>query len=456
MYYFKLFDTTLFEFELKKINFSWHATDIRLRNYNKNLFPEILKSKITDDTILSFLKTRVIPKNRAFVQNILETNGLDRNDTKGIIDICKGLSLNDSYWVVDDDSLKFDDYNLYDNEFSETLATVAFTGYSSKIKGIATSPEFTTNGVLPKAWRRMNDVIYLFKGGTDKSQFSNAGNEPYSEFYASQVAKKMGINYVEYGLVKWKGILASTCPLFTSKHVSYVPIYLATNSQDIGTIWNWCKERGWGKQFADMIAFDSLIINTDRHFGNFGILKNSDTGEYIGLSPVFDNGEGLLSKARQDYFADKETLDTYIHSDEMSNSAYGISFTELVSGICGKEQIAELRKLANFKFNRHEKYNLDENRLSLLEGMIRSRSIELINVIENPIELDIHVSVDVSEWEKLYPVGTTVLYKEFNEIGVVEGIDDEGLLLKLEDNSYITVHPIDNDIEVVKQVEIHS
>ena len=96
------------------------------------------------------MQQRVVPKNRTFVKNILETQGLDFRDIKGIIDISKGLALTDCYWITKDDNLKFEDYNLYDNNFSEVLSLVAFTVYTSKIKGIATSPEFTTNGALKK------------------------------------------------------------------------------------------------------------------------------------------------------------------------------------------------------------------------------------------------------------------------------------------------------------------
>ena len=51
-----------------------------------------------------------------------------------------------------------------------------------------TSSEPTTNGMLPKGWRFIGggDGIYLYKGGT--SGAANTGNEPYSEFYASQIA----------------------------------------------------------------------------------------------------------------------------------------------------------------------------------------------------------------------------------------------------------------------------
>ena len=43
--------------------------------------------------------------------------------------LCKGLSLNDSYWVVPSDfSGTFKEYNLYENRFSEVLSLVAYTG----------------------------------------------------------------------------------------------------------------------------------------------------------------------------------------------------------------------------------------------------------------------------------------------------------------------------------------
>ncbi len=46
-------------------------------------------------------------------------------------DLCKGLSVNDSFWAErDGENLKFADINLYDNPLDETLAIVAYTGYS--------------------------------------------------------------------------------------------------------------------------------------------------------------------------------------------------------------------------------------------------------------------------------------------------------------------------------------
>ena len=154
----------------------------------------------TGEGILKWLKSRVIPKNRTFVDQILKTLGLSHNDTQGIIDVCKGLSLNDSYWIVPQDfEGSFEQYNLYDNRFSEMLALVAYTGAGQTKQAFTTSPELTTNGMLPKAWRFIEgDGIYLYKGGT--SGASNAGREPFCEYYASQIAETMGLNAVHYDL----------------------------------------------------------------------------------------------------------------------------------------------------------------------------------------------------------------------------------------------------------------
>ena len=207
-YSLRLYDDELLTFSLEEKGLEGLKSHILSINENrKNVFP--LDLELTDDGILKWLERRVIPKNRAFVDEILKTLGLSINNTKGIIDVCKGLSLNDSYWVVPYDFAgSFKEYNLYENRFSEVLSLVAYTGVGTAHQAFTTSPELTTQGMLRKAWRFIeDDGIYLYKGGTEG--FANAGNEPYSEYYACQIAKAMGLDAVEYDLENWKGILAS-------------------------------------------------------------------------------------------------------------------------------------------------------------------------------------------------------------------------------------------------------
>ena len=127
-YSLRLYDDELLTFSLEEKGLEGLKSHIVTVNEDmKNLFP--LDLDLTDDGILKWLERRVIPKNRAFVDEILKTLGLSLNNTKGIIDVCKGLSLNDSYWVVPADfSGTFKEFNLYENRFSEVLSLVAYTG----------------------------------------------------------------------------------------------------------------------------------------------------------------------------------------------------------------------------------------------------------------------------------------------------------------------------------------
>lgn len=385
MYYLKLYDDDLLSFDMEN-DLGLKISNIKILSNNKNVFPICLKDVVNEEKIEEFIKSRVIPKNRTFVQTILEMAGLNINDRKAIIDVSKGLSLIDSYWIVQDNTLKFKDYNLYDNDFSEVLSLVAFTGYSSKISNLISSPEFTTNGILPKAWRRIKNEVYLYKGSTASYQAANTGFEPYCEYYSSQVAAKMGIDHVEYNLNRWRKMQASTCKLFTSADVSYVQIGDVVSFGGIRKTYEYIKKLGFEKKFTDMILFDAICINPDRHFGNFGLLRDNHTGNFIDFAPIFDNGESLLSKTMPDVFDDINVFKEYIEKEEVNISYYGVSYDDLVKEFCDKDKIKQLRKLLNFKFKKHSSYNLSAKRLNCLNYMIQTRAkkfIDLINKKEN-------------------------------------------------------------------------
>lgn len=66
--------------------------------------------------------------------------------------MCKGLSLNDSYWVVPNGFCgNFADYNLYENRFSEMLALVAYTGDGGSRRAFSTSPELVALAAKEKS-----------------------------------------------------------------------------------------------------------------------------------------------------------------------------------------------------------------------------------------------------------------------------------------------------------------
>ena len=366
-YSLRLYDEELLTFSLEDAGLAGMKKDDR-----KSVFP--LDLDLTDDGIMKWLEKRVIPKNRAFVDEILKTLGLSINNTKGIIDVCKGLSLNDSYWVV---PLGFEgtfkEYNLYENRFSSVLSLVAYTGVGQSHETFTTSPELTTQGMLRKAWRFIEgDGIYLYKGGTEGA--SNAGREPYSEYYACQIAERMGLHAVHYDLENWKDILASKCRLFTDIDTSYVSIGRIVRSGGIQACLDFYESIGKeaAEELKSMLVFDAVIYNEDRHFGNFGILRDNHSGKILSPAPIFDNGLSLFNYAMPD---DMQNLEEYARTRA---NPYGITYEAICREVMGTKQRNQLRRLIGFRFTRHPSINLPEERLTAIEKHIDRRVRELL------------------------------------------------------------------------------
>lgn len=375
VYILRLYDEDLITFSLEEKGLEGLQANILYSDtQNANLFP--LDLELTDEGIIKWLEKRVIPKNRQFVDEILKTLGLSVNNTKGIIDVCMGLSLNDSYWVVHADFKgKFADYNLYENRFSEALSLVAYTGAGGSNEAFSTSPELTTNGMLRKAWRFVdNDGIYLYKGGTEGA--ANTGNEPYSEYYACRIAEAMGLNCVQYDLEKWKGILASKCRLFTDIDTAFVPIGRILGNCTLKKCLDYYAVLGedFYEQLCSMLVFDSVIYNEDRHFGNFGVLRDNHTGQIISPAPIFDNGLSLFNFAMPDDF---KNLKKYAKT---RSNPYRISYEEICKEVMGAKQKSQLRRLIGFKFKRHPSLNLPEERLEAIEKQVGERVRELLSL----------------------------------------------------------------------------
>ena len=356
------------------LRFEWvEPQGVRVVSVNdaeRKFLPLEMKGVASDATLWTWLTRRIVPKHRHYIQMMLGNLGIFHKDAKAIIEICKGLSLNDVYWVVSDDFKgAWKDFNLYDNEFSKTLAVMAFTGgfrgeFNAERES-SSSPEFTTNGMLAKCWRRRDGRVLLYKSGTEGA--ANTGFEPYSEFYAAQLAEALGLAHVPYGLENFKGRLCSTCPLFTSEKTSFVPAGRIVSRDEALA----------DSRFADIFFFDALIFNTDRHLGNFGYLINNDTNEIVGAAPIFDNGYGLFSLAmyrpghRHDEFGDLRKFIGHIMP------ALYEKWLGFAGGVI-PEMRKRLARLKGFRFTRHKYYNLPVDRLRKIEDFLQRRVSEIL------------------------------------------------------------------------------
>lgn len=366
----KQYDTPLLRFSASMdsidpdIAILWHD------DQKKHLLP--LDLELSPESLSSWLRHRTIPKNRAYVHALLAKCGLTLNRPMSIIKVCKGLSLNDCYWVVEEgDNGTFARNNLYENPFSSVLASLAFTGCgSSPRSSLSSSPEFTTNGMLPKCWRRIRGKVLLYKGGTKGA--GNAGFEPFSEFYAAQIAQALGVHAIPYGLSLWKGELCSTCELFTSKEISYLPVGRIVTKGGLTAVSAYYGQLG--PQFVsalnEMLLLDAVICNADRHFGNFGFLISNSTNRIIAPAPLFDHGNSLFNFAGADCWKREEALDSYVQT--LAPCVYD-DFIGTAKQVLDTKMKQNLSKLLDFRFTKHSRYNLPKKRLQMIERQIQKR-----------------------------------------------------------------------------------
>ncbi len=376
IYTLRHFDTPLVRFSAE------HGAEASIRilwadENHKELLPLDFHRQVDVERLEAWLRHRTIPRNRAYVNVILASQGLSLNRPMDVIRLSKGLSLNDCHWVTEEGfDGTFSQFNLYDNKFSRVLGEIAFTGYGSdNCSRISSSPEFTTNGMLPKCWRRQNGVIRLYKGGTEGA--SNTGNEPYSEYYASQIAETLGVNAVSYSLAKWKGRLCSTCDLFTSKNVSFIPVGRLVAKGGMTAVRAYCETLGgpFANALNEMIVFDSVICNTDRHFGNFGFMVDSHANRITAPAPLFDHGNSLFSLAPLDAFENLDAMRKYVRT--LQPCVYD-DFIDEAKAVISHAQRNALRKLLNFKFKRNQRYNLGAKRLTMVERIVAERAMAIL------------------------------------------------------------------------------
>jgi hypothetical protein len=72
--------------------------------------------------------------------------------------------------------------------------------------------------------------------------------------------------------------------------------------------------------FITAMSFDALIVNSDRHHGNWGILQNTRNNRIIEFCPLYDSGSGLFSGWNDEkalkVSADKRVFEGYIRGAE--------------------------------------------------------------------------------------------------------------------------------------------
>jgi len=241
---------------------------------------------------------RSIPASRQNFREAMEKLGV--SSSTELLTKCFGLSLSDQYWVNPvTNPLKWEDINFFHNPFSEDVGNVLFGQTEHEEEINLTSPDNTSDGWLKKKWKIIDGKRCLIKGGSDPFQ-----QEPLNEACAAAVMKRLSIPHVPYYVVVSEDELPySVCKNFITHETDLVSAYYILNtskkSNNVSYYQHFldcCSELEipYAQENIDkMLTLDYLILNEDRHYNNFGAVRNAKTLEWIGLAPVFDSGTSL-------------------------------------------------------------------------------------------------------------------------------------------------------------------
>lgn len=294
----KVFDFVYDEEEHFIVNFE--------RNYPENEdyapFGLIKINEIDKVEFNKWWKNRQMPASRKGLKELLHNSNVYDKDNFDLLDAkAYCLSLSDQYWVKGvNEEISWESINFFDNEFSEDIGKILFNGGKTALNLNLNTPDMTSNGNYEKRWKIIDGERYLLKAG---SKIYN--QEPFNELIATKLYERL-LNkdeYVEYSVIFDDDKAISKCKNFITKDTELVPAwkineyYEFLDDEDKYTHYIRCLNN-LGIKDAEtltdkMIVCDYIIANKDRHFNNFGVIRDVNTLKFIDVAPIIDNGCSL-------------------------------------------------------------------------------------------------------------------------------------------------------------------
>lgn len=248
-----------------------------------------------------WFRWRGIPGYRVGLNTLLGRLGV--KEPEELLNEYYALSVSDHYWLAESEekqSLSYEDVSFFRHSFDQNGFGRAM--FSLGRADIQESAKKTPNNVLAgyqkKAWFRQNGELYLYKGGTFPYQL-----EPVHEKLASEISRRLGMDTVEYSTTVYENQVVSVCRNVLDENSELITadevLSLKKPVKDQFDYYSYIdilKEKGIAdpeKQLDDMLVLDFLMMNTDRHNQNLGVIIDPDTMEWKKICPIFDTGTGL-------------------------------------------------------------------------------------------------------------------------------------------------------------------
>lgn len=273
---------------------------------NQEILP--MGARQSADALRKWWQRRAVPLGQGHIEKLLQY--ADISTTQSLMVKCLGLSLSDHYWINPISSdLTWADVSLFTNDFRDPIGTAQMSGLveDADLRGATIfTPGSSLQGQLKKRWIIQDGKRYLVKAnlGANSQQSLN-------EVAATLLHKKQGLSlYTEYSPCMLDsyvgGRIGCMCEDFADENLEFIPaIDVMDSKKKIGDqsyyehFISVCSENGLAENHVrDFLEYqiltDYLLTNTDRHFGNFGVLRDSSTMKFVSMAPIFDTGNSMF------------------------------------------------------------------------------------------------------------------------------------------------------------------
>lgn len=239
---------------------------------------------------------RAIPASRETLHEILEKTGC--KTSKEYLAKNLALSLSDTYWICPEkEDLSWNKVKM--GQWKELK-----NGYIPYHNDSSFDPNSSLGGKLNKYWDLNQKIPVLIKRCPDYY-----GQQAINEAIASVVhdVQKTGVPFVAYHARKGTfSVWESACTAFTDEDKELVSAYevIESEKQDnerslYDTYIDICVAHGIDRQvmqdFMDYQTISDFVLsNTDRHLNNFGVLRDTDSMQFIAPAPIFDTGNSMF------------------------------------------------------------------------------------------------------------------------------------------------------------------
>lgn len=255
----------------------------RIEPIQEHLLPLQLQRMSDMETWLSM---RAIDEHRVNSRLLKKVLRLEEKDDVSTALKFNGATITDTYWVRPwDSNLCWDQVRFTVNYFD----TLALRGdLSAFSRRPSRTPELTNIGSFEKCWRLENGEWWMYKAGNE--------NEYFSELFIEQLGRQLGFPMAHY---EFSDGYIKTRDFTDNATVNFEPAFgLVGDNEDY--VYNYRVfqkiSQDLADQYFEIILMDAICLNADRHTGNYGVLRNPDTGEILGMAPNFDNNIALISR----------------------------------------------------------------------------------------------------------------------------------------------------------------